>query len=282
MNDLHYYTQRIICDTLHSLGYNGICEYKGNGWRADVYVEVGDKKYAFEVQTSPQTLQKTLERQSLYLRDGITCCWLFEKEPAKQRLELEDLPVFRIIDFDQEIYVSLKGRKQLLLSEFVADFVLGKIKFCHYIKPLPFLRVNFVEFSCWSCGSINHIYYLSPLQTACNIEMTPEESLWANEKFSMDSRIVKAIEKEVQQMPNIHMAKVGKRYSHTVRHSYLSFGCSDCDAIFGDFYVHDTIIDSFAGDGVEATITIPIDFDLGQKQELPHWCHPGDGPFCEE
>ena len=282
MNDLHYYAQRVICDTLLSLGYPCCCEYQGNGWRADVYVEAGDKKYAFEVQTSPQTLKRTLERQSLYLRDGITCCWLFEKEPTKQRLEMEDLPVFRLIDFDEDIFVSLKGRKQLLLSDFVTDFVSGKIKFCHFLKPLPFLRVNLIEFPCYRCGSINHIYSLCPLQTACNVEMTPEESLWANEKFSMDSRIVMAIENIVQDMPGINLAKVKERYSHTVGHSYLSFGCSDCDALFGDFYVHDTIMDSLYGDGVAASITIPIDFDLGLRQELPHWCHPGDGPFCED
>ena len=98
----------------------------------------------------------------------------------------------------------------------------------------------------------------------------------------MDSRIVRAIENIVQDMPGINLAKVKERYSHTVGHSYLSFGCSDCDALFGDFYVHDTIMDSLYGDGVAASITIPIDFDLGLRQELQHWCHPGDGPFCED
>lgn len=46
---LHDQIKIRILDICKSLGYNAIAEYRGKDWRADVYVEVGGKKYAIEV-----------------------------------------------------------------------------------------------------------------------------------------------------------------------------------------------------------------------------------------
>jgi hypothetical protein len=45
------------------LGFHATQEYKGKGWRADVFAAKDSKKFAFEIQISPQSLKKTLERQ---------------------------------------------------------------------------------------------------------------------------------------------------------------------------------------------------------------------------
>ena len=137
MGPLHFRTQQEIREILDSLGFDSKCEYRGNDWRADVYAERGHSKVAFEVQLSPQSYKKTMERQALYLRDGITACWLFENDPAKKKVEEEDLPIFRIFVENGALYVSLKGRKELPLSVFIRDFVEGKIKFCQTLTPLP-------------------------------------------------------------------------------------------------------------------------------------------------
>ena len=88
---LHEQVQYQILDICTSLGLSAQTEYRGKDWRADVFVPIDERKYAFEIQLSPQSLRKTQERQAKYIRDGIVGCWLFEKEPARQKSEMEDL-----------------------------------------------------------------------------------------------------------------------------------------------------------------------------------------------
>ncbi len=285
MGPLHLRIQKEIRDILASLGFESNCEYRGNGWRADVYAERGNYKVAFEVQISPQSYKKTKERQSLYLRDGINACWLFENDPAKKKAEEEDLPAFRVLVGNEMLYVSLKGRKELPLDVFVRDFVEGKIKFCHTLTPLPKVEINFIEYPCYKCGAINHIYFLSPFKSACNVEISEMEAeqIWSDNKFSFDMRIQEKV-RQFAEHPSkkyLNLATIKSRYSNMVGDSYLSFGCKECDAIFGDFYVHDAIMESYYGHGVVDRFSFETDTTKAFILDIPHWCHPGENDFCE-
>lgn len=285
MGPLHNRIQNEIRDTLLSLGFDSKCEYRGKGWRADVYAEREGVKFVFEVQLSPQTYRKTEERQALYLRDGITACWLFENDPSKKRNEKEDLPVFKVYVHDDILYVSLKGRKELSLDDFIRDFVNGKIKFCSTLKPLPQIEVNFIEYPCYRCGAINHIYFLSPFKSACNVVIHKREvwEMWSNNKFAFDKRIIEKVNEYVGRPDKkyINLATIKNRYSNMAEASYLSFGCKECDAIFGDFYVSDTIMECYYGDGVIDKFSFETDATKDFVQDIPHWCHPGENDFCE-
>lgn len=285
MGPLHFRTQQEIREILDSLGFDSKCEYRGNDWRADVYAERGYSKVAFEVQLSPQSYKKTMERQALYLRDGITACWLFENDPAKKKVEEEDLPIFRIFVENGALYVSLKGRKELPLSVFIRDFVEGKIKFCQTLTPLPKVEINIIEFPCYKCGAINHIYFLSPFKSACNVEISEMEAeqMWSDNKFSFDRRIQEKVRHYAEQPGKeyINLATIKSRYSNLVGDSYLSFGCKDCDSIFGDFYIQDAIIDSYYGNGVIERFSFETDATKEFTLNIPHWCHPGENKFCE-
>lgn len=76
-------------------------------------------------------------------------------------LEMEDLPIFKIESENDNVFVSLKGRKTLALSTFITDFVNVRIKFCHTLNPIPYMEIKFLEMACWECGLINHIHYSS-------------------------------------------------------------------------------------------------------------------------
>lgn len=285
MGPLHSRTQMEIRDTLLSMGFESHCEHRGDGWVADVYAERDGSRFTFEVQSSPQTYKRTEERQALYLRDGIKACWLFIDDPSKRRQEKEDLPVFKLEEHDDRLYVSLRGRKVLPLDVFVRDYVGGRIKFCSTLKPLPAIEVNFIEFPCYRCGSVNHIYFLSPFKSACNVEITEMEAeeMWSDSKFSFDKRIVEKVQQYAAGPGKeyLNLATIKNRYSNTVGNSYLSFGCRDCDALFGDFYVHEAIIDSYYGDGVIDRFSFESDANEDFKQDIPHWCHLGENDFCE-
>lgn len=285
MGPLHIRIQNEIRDILLALGFNSECEYRRNGWIADVYAERDEAKFVFEVQLSPQTYKRTEERQAMYHKEGIISCWLFEKDPSKKRQERQDLPVFRVFERDNHIFVSLKGRKELPLDIFIHGFVSGRIKFCKTLKPLPKVEVNFIEFPCYRCGSLNHIYFLSPFKSACNVEISEMEAedMWSDSKFSLDKRIVEKVQSyaKSREKDNINLACIKKRYSNTAGGEYLSFGCNDCDALFGDFFVREAIIESYYGDEVVEKVTFETDTVEEFRQNIPHWCHPGENDFCE-
>lgn len=52
-------------------------------WRADVYVEMGDRKVAIELQRSYQHLREFVRRQERYERYGVECYWLVRQEVGR-------------------------------------------------------------------------------------------------------------------------------------------------------------------------------------------------------
>ena len=282
-SQLHTLAQKAILDACTSLNISAQLEYRCEGYIPDVFITHGDKNYAFEIQITPQSLKKTRERQANYRRDGIVCCWLFEKEPSKIQLEMEELPIFKLDLLDGLLFVSLKGRKSLPIDTFVKDFISGKIKFCQHIKPLPVINVNFIEYPCWKCGALNHIYYLDNFHTPCNIMIyNDKDCLWGDKEALFNPKVTAAIQEysKTDEGKHLVLPSIKKRFSNTVGKSYMSFGCSKCDTIFGDFYIHEAIIENIYEESKE-TVTIEAQINKDVSLYLPHWCHPGLNDFCE-
>ena len=285
----HDKIKAILATYCDEMGYDVSIEYRGQDWRADVMVSVNDTKYAFEIQNSPQTLKRTLERQSKYERDRVVGCWLFTYEKVrkshKENQELENLPLFNVFINDGDVWVSLKDRKTLLLKDFLYDFLNGRIKFCHKIKALPIVDLNIIETECWKCRNVYHVYGLNQFRTACNTEIYDHEKdqMWGNKELLFNPEVVSKIkEYAVTQADKINLSVIKERYSNTVGRSYMSFGCPKCDAILGDwYYMHDALFASAYGDGVVDRLELHLESDLNITQDLPHWCHPGDHDFCE-
>ncbi len=84
----HEKIQMEIVSACRNIGIEAIQEYRGQDRRADVYIPNKGKPIAFEIQLSPQSLARTLERQEKYIRDGVIGCWLFEKPVPKLIEEL--------------------------------------------------------------------------------------------------------------------------------------------------------------------------------------------------
>lgn len=269
-----------VAQICRELGYEVREEYKGNDWRADVMVFANNQMYAFEIQTSAQSLKKTLERQEKYIRDVVVGCWLFEKEP-KQNEELEHLPLFKLNNNNDQLTVSLKDRKELPLNLFLRDFLQDKIRFSEILSPHE-IEVRFIEFHCWKCKLKNHIYYIGNFISPCNAELFDGDiEMWDSEKLIFDPQIKDKVLFYAEKNKELNMATIKERYSRTIKDSYISFGCSECDSIFGDWFVQEAIIESLYGDGVVDKMIIPTkDISLDLQVEIHHWCHPGDCDFC--
>lgn len=271
----------------NDLGFRATQEYKGKGWRADVFAVKDLKKFAFEIQISPQSLKKTLERQEKYIRDKVFGCWLFEKPPSKLSDELPYLPLFYVAEQTNNSFsVSLSGRKELPLHDFLEQFLIGNIRFCNIARTTPEQQVIlvFYEMECWKCKAMNHIYYVEEnFRSACNATIHPYETLWGSDKIAYRPEIIALAREfiETEQGKNIKLGEIKRRFSKTVQDTYLSFGCYKCDSIFGDWYVMEAEMEAVYGYGQVATIERSV--KLGENIELPipHWCYPGELPFCD-
>lgn len=280
---LHDQVKRQILLACNSLGFQAKEEYRGKDWRADVFVLGNGAKYAFEVQITRQSLNRTLERQEKYKRDGIIGCWLFQKEPSRQNVEREDLPLFKIGNSEGQVTVSLKDRKTLHLDRFISDYLQSKIKFCQTLNTLPMVEIIFVEMGCWKCGVVNHIYYVGPFATPCNTTIRYQEQMWNSDKLVFKPEIMSKVNEyaNCEQGKRLNLATIKNRYSKSTGDSYMSFGCSECDSIFGDWFIHEAIIEAWYGAGVIDKTSFEITSDLDLRKDIPHWCHPGEHEFCE-
>ncbi len=288
-----------ILTACRHLGYEAIQECGGRDWRADVLaITDAGEKIAFEVQMSPQSITKTIERQNKYIRDKITGCWLFneaaqiktkgvknhhEENPWNER---PDLPLFYVMNNEPPFSVSLRGRRVLPLHDFLEVFLQGKIRFSQIArtKPDQNIKMVFFEMRCWKCGEMNHIYYIEPdFYTACNATIFASETMWGSDDDKYRPEIIDMAREftKTEEGRHIRLGEIKKRYSRAVNGSYKSFGCIECDSIFGDWFVMETQLEAQYDEGL-TTIERTIKFSDIIELEIPHWCYPGDLPYCDE
>jgi len=278
----HDYIKKLIYSTCNDVGIEAKEEYSGKGWRADVMVNTGSRKIAFEVQTSPQSLIKTKERQAKYLKDDIIACWLFTKE-SRNWTEDPDLPLFKINIQDEKYFVSLKKRRDVELSVFVEAFVSDKIQFKNIAIPKPkqWVDIIFYPIGCWKCGKETYCYaVMDDFKSDCNCSLDFEEAMWSSKSVEYIPEIIKEAQKYASD--HLPMGEIKNRRSNTVGHDYVSFGCYYCDSIFGDFHRIDEKMDALYNHDQLESFSTEISAHPINEMEIPHWCYPENGQFCKQ
>ncbi|MCC8410488.1 hypothetical protein LJ707_16215 [Mucilaginibacter sp. UR6-1] len=282
----HDRIQMQIVSTCRELGFEVKQEHRGKGWRADVFVRNNDRPIAFEIQLSPQTLRKTIERQTKYDNDGILGCWFFETPVFKLNQERPDLPLFYVEENNgSPLMVNLGERKKVDLSTFLANLICDNIQFRTVAKTkmVQSVKVAFYEMACWKCGELNHLFYVAtPFYSSCNAKIKPEESLWGSDSVVYMPEIISLVKSFAKANSDLglNLASIKDRYSNTVELTYTSFGCYKCDSIFGDFYVMDAKIDAMY-DPELITCQGEVELQDIVTLDVPHWCFPKNGEqFC--
>ncbi len=80
----HEEIKQEIVEACKELGIHAEGEHDGEAWRSDVFVPAAN--ISFEVQWSAQSFVETLRRQKRYLKDQISCIWLFRNMPERRPL----------------------------------------------------------------------------------------------------------------------------------------------------------------------------------------------------
>jgi len=282
----HDRIQLKIVSACQDLKIEAIQEFRGRDWRADVYVPNSDKPIAFEIQLSPQSLRKTLERQSKYIRDGIIGCWFFENPVSKLNDERPDLPLFYVEDTSQSnLEVNLGDRRKVDLHTFLENFISNNIQFksIAVTKTKQLVNLVFYEMECWKCHEMNHVFYVdTPFYSACNAKIKPEENLWESNSIEYHPEIIELAQNfiETRKDLSLKLGEIKKRFSKTVEDAYTSFGCYKCDSIFGDWFVMEAKIDVMYQ---PKELLCQGEIELKETVALPiqHWCFPDNKQFCD-
>lgn len=279
----HDKIQAAIISACKELGIGAMQEYRGQDWRADIYIPNKEQPIAFEIQLSPQSLKKTIQRQEKYIRDGIVGCWLFENPIPKLISERPDLPVFYVEDIGNfKLFVNLGNRRKVELKVFLENFISNNIQFKPVAKTKTTQLVNlvFYEMSCWKCSKINHLYYVdTSFYSACNVKIEPNEAIWESTNIEYRPEIIELAEKFIESRKDLKLGQIKLRHSYTVGKSYTSFGCYRCDSIFGDFYVMQAKLELMY-EPKELTYHGEIELKENIYLPIPHWCFPENRQFC--
>ncbi len=279
----------VVC---HELGWDALSEYVGDRWRADVYATRGPHRIAFEIQWSTQTLQITRERHAAFGTD-VKCCWLFKRLPSltpkesgpqvQSTIAEPNLPMFRISPSDCRFDVTV-DHSTVTLQEFVQARLQGQIHFCNH-RTFIARDVEFVasEVKCCRqrCRAAYHVFYTrETMRSNCGAEhMTtdPGERASVNDdpysalrNWRLAKRVFPSEEKQLR-------FSIKRRWSDTVGRSYWSFGCPQCNALYGDHYFSHLIAE------LESNGCAPVcskELPCSEQWAEPHWCFPVKGAFC--
>jgi hypothetical protein len=88
---------------------------------------------------------------------------------------------------------------------------------------------------------------------------------------------------EGDQGRHLRPAVIKERFSKTIGHSYISFGCPACDALSGDWFVDEAIMEArYQQDDAPAILQTEIEFTQPIIIEYPHWCFPKHQDYCDQ
>lgn len=235
-----------ILDVCKDMGLNYETKVKTTKWNADVVVEHGTYKVAFNVCKVPQKPEEIYQA----MREERVCgCWLLL--PTKNfSCQERHLPCFNLAFQADKKLVYLNSKfdesscNQLDLSEFLHALIDGKIRFTKYVE------VNKVELciyknECWKCHKENDVYFVNRLFSQEGIVFNRQNLEMKDMDITFNPSIITGFKKYRQEHPSetFIMGEIKQRYSKTVGEAYLSFGCAQCDSLFGEFYLKKSIME---------------------------------------
>jgi hypothetical protein len=217
-SDQHLYLKHLVAQACQRAGWTPKVEVAGPGYISDVLASKNDRKIAFEIQWSKQSLERTIERQKIYQEDNLNTIWLFKNLPFGYRndgcLDYDNLciPMFEIrnegsnyqVSFDKEshnlsnlIYGILIGEWSVVKGDSLLVHVQMGLKYstsrCHVCKSyqdVPYPVVKEFKYESFEIPIINDAHVISKLDLE-EFAQSPEfAKLIQPFRWSIDSQIM--------------------------------------------------------------------------------------------
>ena len=205
-----------------------------------------DLNYATKVKTAKWSADVVVEHKTYKAmhEERVCGCWLLlpSKNSSYQQPEL---PCFNI-EFQTEkklVYLNSRYNKSsnnlFDLSEFLYSLIDGKIRFAEQIEVNK-AELCFYKNECWKCHTENDVYFVNRLFSQEGAVIDGQQL-----NITFNPSIITGLKNYIQEHPSekFIMGEIKQRYSNTVKQAYPSFGCSQCDSIFGKFYLQEDIME---------------------------------------
>ncbi|WP_221091189.1 competence protein CoiA [Deinococcus aquaedulcis] len=252
----HLLAKSVIAQAAQDAGWHVVTECRGvtpegEVWIADVLVQKGDHRIAFEVQWSPQTLADTVARQARYKQSGVRGLWL-KRRRARERVPFEDET------YDQDatpIFGLQHDESHFSVQPFdvpLRDFVQGALsrQLLYWPRGVQSARlgVTTTALTCWRCkretNVIIDVHLAHPRHPEIYLLRNWDEGgMWSGES-PVKQLLADVFTAERRRM--LHLGAIKPRASKTVRQTYLSQGCAHCDALQGDFFIMEAQHEAYA------------------------------------
>lgn len=266
-------------------------EVEESNWRADVLATQDKKKIAFEMQTSKQSYNKTIERQEKYKKSNVRGCWFFKKLPKELTLkQMEEIPAFEITPSKNLNTKVIYNHKIFKLSDFVQMLLNKQILFNYYLKSRnkQIISVSFFKTTCSNCNHTLYKYFIDySLFSKCG------------EYFNIDNELTtKIIDKQIKDKLN-EIIKINNYFNSsqiTLKNQYnvdsyidsnSRFHCPKCNTCYWENIVilrNERLNDDLETE-IEKNRTI-YKFHVDLNEEItsykPHWCLNINDRFCNE
>ncbi|MEU8152168.1 hypothetical protein AB0B94_00715 [Micromonospora sp. NPDC048986] len=274
----HLYAKNIIVQAARAAGWDAEPEARGEGWVADVLATGGMSKFAFEVQWSAQTRDQFEHRQHRYAADRVHGVW-FTRYERSVPLPRRDLPVFHTA-FAADSVTTVVNGTAMPLADAVIGLLTGRIGFrTHVATGQPAItQVSCFEYPCYRCSGVSLFWEVERevIDGPCGTRAEIRHALiWAQDRPEARPDVRRRVAMEAGRL-GVPLANLGSRYSATARGSYTAFSCPSCNALFGDWYLREYVMEARAEDAF-LLVTFP---GGGGRIEQPHWCRDAGQGQC--
>lgn len=235
---------------------------KHDDWKADIVVSQDKYDVAFNICKSPRNIKEKYDA----MRKSRTCgCWLLLGSHYYGYGNEATIPVFSI---DDKWDIELNPNDVIPFEEFIVSITSGHI---HHANEMivKSMEIEFVQNDCWKCGAPNHVFFVRELRSENGIVYHPDQSFdFILENPSLLNAITQYLTGH-KELP-YKVGGIKQRFSRTVGDNYMSFGCHHCDAIFGNFPLHELMIELLY-EPKHPKHCLTIDVDGGCKMEIDCW-----------
>ena len=236
---------------------------KSDSWKADIVVELPKYKLAFTIGKRFKNENNTYNAMKAEKVCGV---WLNidGKHVNHYRTENDLFPTFSLFENENKIDVKIDDYLSLPFNRFISLMLYGKIRKTEVLKPKA-IEVCFFQEKCWKCDHLVGLYFVK------NILGPDNRKYYSLDEFYFNPIVIESVRKYITQHPElkIEIGEIKERYSKTMDSSYKSFGCPSCDAIFGNFFLHDIIIDLYYETEI-GIHTINVE-EYGMELPITHW-----------
>lgn len=242
----HLFLKNLIAKVAVNEGWEVETEYRGETpdkeiWIADVLCKKGKAKLAFEIQCSPQSYEEFIRRQKNYASSGVRGAWFYKRNKrvaSKFGSEIPNehsTPVFLFELNQNEPNEFVVPQFNETIESFIRGMLNGKLIWVP--KKGDTLTANVIATyeRCWKCkketGILLGVEIEDRVGQLCTFERFDNPGILdflrkqLGREFFLKSKI----------------GDIKMRYSKTVQEVYLSNGCFYCNALFGDFYIFETL-----------------------------------------